>query len=162
MLQLDPIAVDERQAFRKLRLYQNAVLHRFATGERNHPKDRFVDVQGLLSRRGLLDEGMDAANDIAGPNAVRDDTTKRLSDLLQIRRLTAAKPGVEQAHMAGLDKRYDLSDRPAHGVMMDRGKPPQEGVRVKLPAGMTRERLATLRPNQIRKQNLYPKGFHPF
>src|SRR6266852_9240100 len=76
-------------------------------------------------------------------------------------RMMAAKPGIEQAHMAVLNERYDLSDRPAQGVTMDRGKPLQEGVRVKLPADMTWERLATMSPDQIRDQNLYPKGFYP-
>src|ERR1700680_640844 len=57
-------------------------------------------------------------------------------------RMTAAKAGIEQAHTAVLNERYDLSDRPAQGVTMDRGQPIQEGVRVKLPAGATWEGLA--------------------
>jgi len=44
---------------------------------------------------------------------------------------------------------------------MDRGKPLQEGVRVKLPAGVTWEKLAAMSADQIREQNLYPKGFYP-
>ena len=39
----------------------------------------------------------------------------------------AAKPGIEREHQAMLDERYDLSDRPAQGVTMERGKPVQEG-----------------------------------
>src|SRR5215472_10087182 len=65
------------------------------------------------------------------------------------------------AHMAVLNERYDLSDRPAQGVTMDRGKPLQEGVRVKLPAGTAWEQLAAMSPDPIRDQNLYPKGFYP-
>src|SRR5712692_10072128 len=76
-------------------------------------------------------------------------------------RLSAQKPEVTREHMALLNERYDLSDRPAQGVTMDRTKPIQEGVRVKLPAGMTWERLAAMSPDQIRDQNLYPKGFYP-
>ena len=76
-------------------------------------------------------------------------------------RLSAAKPAVEQEHNALLNERYDLSNRPAPGVTMDRVKPVQEGVRVKLPAGMTWESLATMTPDQIRDQNLFPKGFYP-
>jgi cytochrome c peroxidase len=76
-------------------------------------------------------------------------------------RLSAAKPAVEQEHNALLNERYDLSNRPAPGVTMDRVKPVQEGVRVKLPAGMTWERLATTTPDQMRDQNLFPKGFYP-
>src|SRR2546426_4369983 len=76
-------------------------------------------------------------------------------------RMKAAKPEVEKEHTAVLNERYDLSDRSAQGVTMDRGKPLQEGVRVKLPAGMTWERLTAMTPDQIRDQNLYPKGFYP-
>jgi hypothetical protein len=76
-------------------------------------------------------------------------------------RMTPAKPGIERDHMALLTERYDLSDRPAQGATMDRGKPLQEGVRVKLPAGMTWDRLAAMSPDQIRDQNLFPKGFYP-
>jgi hypothetical protein len=52
-------------------------------------------------------------------------------------RLAGEKPSAEQAHNALLGERYDLSDRPAQGVTMDRTKPIQEGVRVRLPAGVT-------------------------
>ena len=76
-------------------------------------------------------------------------------------RLSAAKPAVEQEHNALLNECYDLSDRPAQGVTMDRGKLVQEGVRVKLPAGTTWENLAAITPDQIRDQNLFPKGFYP-
>jgi cytochrome c peroxidase len=78
----------------------------------------------------------------------------------------AAKPGIEREHQALLDARYDLSDRPAQGVTMERGKPLQEGVRVKLPSGVTWEGLAGMSPDAIREQGLWPKGFlplpHPF
>ncbi len=76
-------------------------------------------------------------------------------------RLSGEKAQVEAEHNALLDERYDLSDRPAAGVTMDRTKPVQEGVRVKLPPGMTWEQLAAMTPDQIRDQNLYPKGFYP-
>ena len=59
----------------------------------------------------------------------------------------AAKPGIEREHQALLEERYDLGDRPAQGVTMDRGKPLQEGVRVKLPAGVTWEQLAAMSPD---------------
>ena len=76
-------------------------------------------------------------------------------------RMTAAKPGIEKEHSALLDERYDLTNRPAQGVTMSRGKPVQEGVRVKLPAGMTWERLAAMSAEEIRDKNLFPKGFYP-
>src|SRR5467141_548747 len=76
-------------------------------------------------------------------------------------RLSAQKPEVTREHMALLNERYDLSDRPAAGVTMDRTKPAQEGVRVKLPEGKTWEALANMSPEQIRDQNAFPKGFYP-
>jgi cytochrome c peroxidase len=73
----------------------------------------------------------------------------------------AAKPGVERRHQAVLDERYDLGDHSAQGVTMEHGKPLQEGVRVKLPAGTTWEQLAAMTPDQIRDRGLWPKGFLP-
>jgi cytochrome c peroxidase len=78
----------------------------------------------------------------------------------------AAKPGIEREHQAMLEQRYDLSDRPAQGITMERGKPLQEGVRVKLPSGVTWEQLAAMSADEIRERGLWPKGFlplpHPF
>jgi len=76
-------------------------------------------------------------------------------------RLSAQKPSVEREHMAVLNERYDLSNRPAAGVTMDRTKPVQEGVRVKLTAGTTWDSLAGMTPEQIRDRNLFPPGFLP-
>jgi cytochrome c peroxidase len=59
-----------------------------------------------------------------------------------------------------LDQRYDLFDRPA-AVSMSRGKPLQEGVRVKLPTGVTWDDLAGMTPDQIRAADLFPSGFLP-
>ena len=78
----------------------------------------------------------------------------------------AAKPGLERAHQALLEERYDLGDHPAQNVTMEHGKPLQEGVRVKLPPGVTWEQLAAMSPDNIRERGLWPKGFlplpHPF
>src|SRR3984885_5145041 len=68
-------------------------------------------------------------------------------------RLSAEKPEVTREHMAILNERYDLSDRPAPGVTMDRTKTVQEGVRVKLPAGKTWGALAHMGPEQIPEQH---------
>ena len=76
-------------------------------------------------------------------------------------RMTAAKPAIEQRQADLLAARYDLSNRPAQGVTMSRGKPVQEGVRVKLPPGMTWGKLAAMSPEEIREKNLFPKGFYP-
>ena len=76
-------------------------------------------------------------------------------------RMSAAKAGVMARQMNLLNARYDLTDRPAAGVTMSRGKPVQDGVRVKLSAGATWERLASATPDQIREQGLFPAGFMP-
>src|ERR1019366_6512173 len=52
-------------------------------------------------------------------------------------RMKAAKPKIESEHADLLKERYDLSNRPAQSATMSRGKPLQEGVRVKLPSGVT-------------------------
>ncbi len=87
------------------------------------------------------------------------DITESFSSIFA--RLSAEKPAVAKEHMNVLNERYDLSNRPAAGVTMDRTKPLQEGVRVKLPAGMTWEKLASMTPDEIIQQNLFPKGFYP-
>ena len=78
-----------------------------------------------------------------------------------VARMKTAKPQVMKRLMDLLKERYDLSDRPAEAVTMSRGKPLQEGVRVKLPAGMTWQKLAEMTPDQIRNKHLFPKGFLP-
>ncbi|MEJ5329706.1 MAG: cytochrome B6 [Desulfobaccales bacterium] len=78
-----------------------------------------------------------------------------------LKRMQAEKPKVMATHQELLQKRYDLSNRPAPGVTMTRGKPVQEGVRVKLPQGMTWEKLAAMTPEEIREKGLWPAGFLP-
>jgi len=76
-------------------------------------------------------------------------------------RMKAAKSGVMKRQMDLLNERYDLSNRPVVGVTMSRGKPIQERVRVKLPPGMTWERLAAMSPDEILEKDLFPAGFFP-
>lgn len=76
-------------------------------------------------------------------------------------KMKAAKPEVMKRQMALLEERYDLSNKAAPGVTMSRGKAVQEGVRVKLPPGMTWEKLASMSPEEIREKGLWPKGFLP-
>lgn len=77
-----------------------------------------------------------------------------------LKRMEAAKPALEQRQRKLLDERYDLGDRPS-SAKMSRGKAVQEGVRVKLPAGVTWESLAAMSPETIRQKNLFPAGFYP-
>ncbi len=76
-------------------------------------------------------------------------------------RMKTAKPALKKDHADLLEERYDLSKRPAYDVTMSCGKKLQEGVRVKLPPGITWEELAHLAPAEIREKNLFPSGFFP-
>jgi len=76
-------------------------------------------------------------------------------------RMSAAKADVMKRHMALLQRRYDLADRPTKGVTMSRGKAVQQGVRVKLPKGMTWQKLAEMSPEEIREKDHWPEGLLP-
>lgn len=77
------------------------------------------------------------------------------------RRLQAEKPAFATRQQTLLATRYDLADRAAKGTTMSRGKPVQTGVRVKLPVGMTWEKLAALTPEEVKAAQLWPGGFLP-
>lgn len=76
-------------------------------------------------------------------------------------KMKAAKAAIMKRQADLLNERYDLSNRPSKDAKMSRGKPLQEGVRVKLPAGMTWEKLAEMTPEEIKQQGVFPKGFMP-
>ncbi len=90
----------------------------------------------------------------------RVDVTEPFAETMA--RMKAAKADVTKRHMDLLAERYDVGNRPAQGVSMSRGKPVQEGVRAKLPAGVTWEQLAAMKPEDIREKEFWPKGFLPF
>jgi cytochrome c peroxidase len=60
-----------------------------------------------------------------------------------------------------LEERYDLARRVDTKVKMSRGKPIPVGPTVKLPDGMTWEKLAQMEPDRIRADGLFPLGFLP-
>ena len=78
-----------------------------------------------------------------------------------LQRMKTAQPAVQKRQADLLAERYDLANRAATGTTMSRGKSVQEGVRVKLPAGMSWTQLAGLNATDIRDRNLFPKGFLP-
>ncbi len=78
-----------------------------------------------------------------------------------VKRLEAEKSDVQKRHQEVLNQRYDLSNKPSSTVKMTEGKPIQEGVRVKLPAGTTWDALAKMTPEDIKVKGLFPKGFLP-
>ena len=76
-------------------------------------------------------------------------------------RMKTDKPAVMRRQQNLLEQRYDLSDRPASGVAMTRGKAIQQGVRAKLTQGITWDKLGNMRPEEIRAKDVYPAGFFP-
>jgi cytochrome c peroxidase len=76
-------------------------------------------------------------------------------------RMSGAKSSIMKRQMDLLAERYDLSNKPAAGVVMDRSKPVQDGVRVKLSAGVTWAQLAGMTAQQIHDKDLFPQGFLP-
>jgi len=121
---------------------------------------RRIRFRWVLIPAALVLLGVSYAQDVEkrssyAPVDIREDFASILA------RMKAAKPEVMSRQMDLLAERYDLADRPAAGVTMSRGKPVQEGVRVKLRAGMTWEKLAAMTPEEIRKQDQWPRGFLP-
>ncbi|HEY0502166.1 MAG TPA: hypothetical protein VGD42_01620 [Lysobacter sp.] len=76
-------------------------------------------------------------------------------------RMEGQKRGVMQRQRSLLEQRYDLSNRPASGVTMSRGKAVQGGVRARLPSGVSWDELGGMTPDQIRERNAFPLGFLP-
>ena len=73
----------------------------------------------------------------------QDDPLVKTEPLAQvIKRTEQEKPTFAKRHQDLLNLRYDLTNRPAPGATMSRGKAVQDGVRVKLAAGMTWDKLA--------------------
>src|SRR3954471_21191031 len=71
------------------------------------------------------------------------------------------KPRVMQRQQELLQERYDLSNKAGSMQMSGGRRAVQQGVRVKLPANMTWDKLGQLSPEEIKRQNLFPMGFRP-
>lgn len=78
-----------------------------------------------------------------------------------LQRMSAAKKEINDRQQALLQQRYDLSNNPSKTATMSNGKPIQEGVRVKLPNGVTWDALAKMTPDEIKSKGLFPSGFLP-
>lgn len=109
-----------------------------------------IGVVGVLFTTALAENPSSYA-----PVVVKEDFAATMA------RMAAAKQEVMKRQMDLLAERYDLSDRPAEGVSMSRGKAVQAGIRVKLPPGMSWEKLAEMAPEQIREKDLFPRGLLP-
>lgn len=77
-----------------------------------------------------------------------------------MKKMKNEKAAIEKKHLKLLEERYDLSNSPTE-TKMTRGKAIQGKVRVKLPKGMTWEKLAEMTPEEIKEKDLFPKGFLP-
>jgi cytochrome c peroxidase len=116
-------------------------------------------VVGLLST--AITVGVVTAADKSPPSSYSPVVIKEEFSTT-VERMSAAKPEIMDRQMKLLEQRYDLRDRPAQGVNMSRGKPVQEGVRAKLPAGVRSwEQLGMMSPEEIRAKGLWPQGFLP-
>jgi cytochrome c peroxidase len=92
----------------------------------------------------------------------QDDPLLKAEPLSQlIARTQKEKPTFAKRQQDLLAARYDLTNRPAAGVTMTRGKAVQDGVRVKLPPNISWDQLAALSPDEIKNRNAWPAGFLP-
>jgi cytochrome c peroxidase len=115
-------------------------------------------LSALLFFSSALAAGVASAAD--QPN-VYADVVDRAPFEETMRKMSAAKAGVEAAHRKLLEERYDLADKPSSTVKMSRGKPVQTGVRVKLPKGVTWDSLSAMGAEQVKQRDVYPAGFLP-
>jgi cytochrome c peroxidase len=67
-----------------------------------------------------------------------------------------AKPGVMANQRKLLESRYELTPRLDPSAKMSRGKPLPVGPTARLGSGLTWERLAALKPDEIRDRKLFP------
>ena len=126
------------------------------------PKTRRIAMVSIVAASGVL--GALGALRAAGAGETTSsyapvDIKERFQDTMS--RMKGTKAQVMQRQKKLLEERYDQADRPANGVTMAGGKPVQEGVRVRLPEGMTWQKLAAMKPEEIREQGVFPKGFLP-
>src|SRR5258707_9019012 len=78
-----------------------------------------------------------------------------------MKKMQTAKPTIEQRQQKLLEERYDLSNRPANGLSMSRGKAIQAGVRVNLAKGTTCAELSRMSAQDIHAKGLFPAGVMP-
>jgi len=74
-------------------------------------------------------------------------------------RMAAEKPAIMKRQMDLLQQRYDLRNDPAPGVTMSGGKPVQQGIRTKLKADVTWDKLGAMPPEEVLEKDVFPDGF---
>lgn len=73
----------------------------------------------------------------------------------------AGKADVLARQKALLEGRYDLTKKVSQTTKMFRGKPIPVGPTARLPEGITFAKLAKMTPEQIREQDMFPRGYLP-
>ncbi|TWU44402.1 hypothetical protein Q31b_19380 [Novipirellula aureliae] len=73
----------------------------------------------------------------------------------------AQKDDVMQTQQRLLESRYDLSDQASEVKMSAGRKAVQQGVRVRLPNGVSWSTLGEMEPAEIKERDLFPMGFRP-
>ncbi|MCA1851961.1 MAG: hypothetical protein LC647_06100, partial [Beggiatoa sp.] len=73
-----------------------------------------------------------------------------------VKKESANKPKVMEAQRELLERRYNLDPKLDPEAKMSRGKPVAVGPTARLPEGMSWERLAELRPEEIKQQGIFP------
>src|SRR5262249_38106157 len=99
--------------------------------------------------------GLEERKPPAAPVESPEDFAKEMA------KFKADKPGVMKTQLDLLNARYDLSDKPSKIKMSGNRRPVQEGVRVRLPNGLTWDALAAMSPEEIKKKGVFPQGFLP-
>lgn len=122
---------------------------------RRYSLTRLATIIGILACCATVNAREAEKQSSYAPVDIKEDFTTTMT------RMKEAKAAVMSRQTALLKERYELDNRPARGITMSRGKAVQEGVRVKLPQGVTWEKLATMTPEEIRQQELFPAGFYP-
>lgn len=102
-----------------------------------------------------------------GPPVVLPDQTYMPVDVREdfkaiMERDVGEKARFIERQKALFEARYDLRDDPSPAMMSGGRKAVQQGVRVRLPAGVKSwQALAAMTPDRIRAENLFPPGFRP-
>lgn len=112
-------------------------------------------VSVLILFSPLLVSAQEAKSNVYAPVSIPIDLDALIS------KMKAEKPGIIAKHQALLEERYDLSNIAVEGLTMSGGKAVQSGVRVRLPEGKTWKQLADMSVDEIKAQNVFPKGFYP-
>ncbi len=78
-----------------------------------------------------------------------------------MKRMKIEKAAIMKKQQDLLNERYDLSNNASEIQMSGKRKNIQQGIRVRLPQGITWGQLALMKPEEIRDKGLWPKGFYP-